>query len=373
MQIPVRLAVLLRPSVAPGVLLAVGFTHLVLTATPFLLDLVAESYSIGLASAALISTTQLGGFAAGSWGAGRWLRPSRRVFLAALVLALVVNVASAFLPPFPILLALRLVSGLSVGLITWFAWVQVFGDNKGMSNVAVIGPVVGIAASPVIAAFAVGGGTAAVFGFLALTAAVPLLFNGGTGKAEHMPERSERTAPVPAALVLLIALGLFTLGGSSVFQYTVVIGTGDLGLSTGMVAALFSLNAVVSIPATVWPWSRGIPSPWMVLTASCALLVTVADSPVAFVAGLAVWGFGFWMAVPAAFAALAARSAHPSDRAGDAQAIMSVGRVFGPLLGGLVLDRLGVVWLGLVGGGLMLVAAATVFAIRAAVAPRPTQ
>ncbi|MEM7338770.1 MAG: hypothetical protein AAF467_08985 [Actinomycetota bacterium] len=373
MQIPVRLAVLLRPRVAPGVLLAVGFTHLVLTATPFLLDLVAEVYDVGLATAALITTTQLGGFAAGSWGAGRWLRPSRRVFLVALLLAVSVNAISAFLPPFAVLLGLRLVSGLSIGLITWFAWVQVFGDNKGMSNVAVIGPVVGIAASPVIAGFALAGGASAVFGFLAALAVVPLAVIGGTGAADAVPPRSQRSSPVPAAVVLLIALGLFTLGGSSIFQYAVVIGTGDVGLSTGTVAALFSLNAVVSIPASVWPWSRGIPSPWMVLTAVCALLVTVGGGPVAFAIGVGLWGFGFWMAVPAAFAALAARSAHPSDRAGDAQAIMSVGRVFGPLLGGLVIDALGVEWLGVLGAGTMLVAAGTVFAVRAAVAPRRRQ
>jgi DHA1 family inner membrane transport protein len=46
------------------------------------------------------------------------------------------------------------------------------------------------------------------------------------------------------------------------------------------------------------------------------------------------WGFVFFMGVPAAFTLLAARSNFPEERAGDAQAVMALGRVFGPLLGG---------------------------------------
>ena len=40
------------------------------------------------------------------------------------------------------------------------------------------------------------------------------------------------------------------------------------------------------------------------------------------------------MGIPAAFALLASRSRFPEERAGDAQAVMALGRVFGPVLGG---------------------------------------
>jgi DHA1 family inner membrane transport protein len=46
------------------------------------------------------------------------------------------------------------------------------------------------------------------------------------------------------------------------------------------------------------------------------------------------WGFVFFMGIPAAFTLLAERSNFPEERAGDAQAVMAAGRVFGPLLGG---------------------------------------
>ena len=373
MPVPVRLAVLLRPSVAPGVLLAVGFSTLVLSATPFLLDLVADEYQLGLTTASLIGVTQLGGFVVGSWGAGRWLAPRRRVFVAALLVAVAVNLLSSLLPPFLLLLGFRMLSGLTLGLITWFAWVQVFGDQKGMADIAVVGPVIGIATGPLIATFAVRGGAASVFALLGTIAVVPLLFNRGTGASDRVQPPGERSTPVPAAMVLLAALALFSLGGSAVFSYTVVVGTGEVGLSTGTVAVMFSLNAIASIPAARWPWQRGRPGPWMALTALCAFSVMSGAGPVVFGLALAAWGFGFWMAIPGAFSALAERSANPADRAGDAQAVMAGGRVVGPLAGGAVIDALGSTWLGVLGGGAMLVSAAIVFAVRTTVAPRQVE
>ena len=370
MQVPIRLTALLRPSVAPGVLLAVAFSTFVLSATPFLLALVEEEYRVGLTAASLIGVAQLGGFTLGSWGAGMRLRPRRRVFVAALVVALLANLASAALPPFPVLVGLRLASGLSLGMITWFAWVQVFGDDRRMADIAVMGPLSGIVASPLIAAFAVQGGAGAVFALLGGLAALPLLLNRGTGASHQVTPRTDRSRPVPAAAVMLVALGLFTLGGSSVFQYAVVVGTGRVGLSATEVALIFSLNALVGIPAAKWPWRRGVPGPWLGLTGVCAVCSMVVADPVVFGLALVVWGFGFWMAIPGVFSALAERSANPGDRAGDAQALMAGGRVAGPFVGGLVIDGFGEAWLGVIGGGTMLVAAGTVFAVRRLTPPR---
>ena len=363
MQVPVRLTVLFRPRIATGVLLAVAFSTFVLSSTPFLLDLVDDDYDVGLAATSAIGVGQLGGFVLGSWGAGRWLRPRRRVFVAALCVAVVANLVSAALPPFWLLVALRFVSGVSLGTITWFGWVQVFGDDRGMADVAVTGPLAGVVSGPAIALAVVVGGAPAVFTLLGLLAIVPLLFNRGTGAAERVAPKGKRSTPVPAAAVILAALGLFTLGGSAVFQYAVVVGTGDIGLSTGSVAALFSANAIASIPATRWPWRRGQPGLWLAVTGACAILMMNGGSKVIFGAVVVLWGFAFWMAVPGVFAALAARSANPADRAGDAQAVMAGGRVVGPLVGGLVLDAVGTPWLGIVGGSMILTSATVVLVV----------
>ncbi len=368
MQVPVRLLVLLRPSVSPGILLAVGYSTFVLVSTPFLIDLVADHYALGLARASLIGVAQLSGFVIGSWGSGRWLRPRRRVFVAALGVAVAVNLASALLPVFPILVALRLVSGFTLGLISWFAWVQVFGEERGTNNVAVMGPLAGILVGPLLAVFARGGADA-VFALLGTLAVIPLVFNAGTGAADRVVKRAERSRPVPVARILLVALGLFTLGGSSVFTYAVVLGTDRPGLAVSSIALLFSVNAVASIPATVWPWRRGWPAPWILGTATCALVMTNATAGWLFGLSLVVWGFLFWMATPGMFNALAERSANPADRAGDAQAIMAVGRVAGPFLGGAVLDAAGPRALGLVGAGILTVAAVAIFVVRTLVNP----
>ena len=369
-QVPVRVQLLLRPSVSTGLLLAVGFSTFALSATPFLLDLVVQHYGVSLTAASLIGVVQLGGFTAGSWGAGRFLRPERRVFVVTLVLAVLANLGSVALPPFAVLLALRAVSGLALGLIAWFGWVQVFGDDQRMGEVAVMGPLAGIAASPVIAAVAGGGGAGAIFALLAALAAVPLTFSRGTGAAERVPARRARTRPVPAALVVLVALGLFTLGGSAVFQYAVVLGRGQVGLDPTTIALVFSLNSVVGIPASRWTGRRGRPGLWLMLTGVCALSLGLTTTPLVFAGAITVWGFAFWMGVPGVFKVLAERSAHPSDRAGDAQAVMAGGRVVGPFLGGALLDAFGAPTLGAVGGSLMALAGLTVFATRTAIPPR---
>ena len=366
MQIPVRVLVLLRPSVSAGILLAMAYSTFALAATPFLFDALLAAYDVSLTEASLIGVGQMGGFVVGSWGGGRILAPRRRIFVAALGAAVAANLASATLPPFALLVLLRTASGLSLGVISWFAWVQVFGDRHGTNDVAVIGPVAGMVASPVIALFAGEGGASAVFALLAALAVVPLVFNRGTGAAHRVPRRDRRSRAVPAARWLLVCLGSFTLGGSAVFQYAVVLGTGRTDLTAPAIALVFSANSLASIPAARWPWSRGVPAPWLATTALCAATIGLSTDSVSFAAALVVWGFAFWMGVPGVFDVLAARSAHPGDRAGDAQSVMAAGRVAGPFLGGALLDGPGPGALAAVGGGLMLAAAGGVYAVRVA-------
>ena len=368
MQSPVRLVYLLRPSVKFGILLAVGLSMLVFTSTPFVLPEVVEHYEVSLTAASLISVTQLGGFVVATIGAGRFLQPQQRVFVTALVIAAGANAASAALPPFALLVTLRAFSGVALGLVTWYGWVQAFGDDRRMSDVAVTGPVVGVVAAPLLVALLGWGGLRLVFAALAIAVLAPLGF-GYQSAVRELPRRQARNPAVPAARVLLVCLCLFTLGGSAVFIYAVVLGTEEMGLSTGTIALCFSLNALVGIPAARLRATRRVPSPAMALTSLCAIALATAVWSWLFMVALVLWGFFFWLAIPGVFEVLASRSRYPEERVGDAQALMAAGRAGGPLLGGLLLDAGGAALLGIVGSAVMLVSAAGVFATRTVAKP----
>ncbi len=369
MQSPVRLVYLLRPTVKVGILLAVGFSVLAFVSTPFLLPEIADHYGISLGLASMIGVFQLGGFVIGSWGAGRFLQPRDRVFVLALVASAIANLASAALPVFAVLVPLRLVNGVALGLLAWYGWVQAFGDDRRMGDVAVAGPVVGVAAAPLVAMLLAAGGMRLVFGVLAGVSLVPLAF-GYRSAVRELPRHRVRHRAVPVARVLLVCLGLFTLGGSAVFIYAVVLGTGDPGLSVTLIAIGFSLNAVVAIPGAGLKSIRSIPGPWMAATAVCAIVVAATDWQWLFLGALVVWGFFFWAAIPGVFEVLAGRSHYPEERVGDAQAFMAAGRAGGPLLGGLLIDSAGATVLGIVGSALMLAAAIGVFAANRRPTPR---
>ncbi|NNF53621.1 MAG: hypothetical protein HKN03_04170, partial [Acidimicrobiales bacterium] len=89
----------------------------------------------------------------------------------------------------------------------------------------------------------------------------------------------------------------------------------------------------------------------------CALAVSQVQSAVVFYLSLALWGMAFWSFVPEAFALLAERSVFPGDRVGDAQAVMSFGRVMGPTLGGVLLTIGGFGLLGWTAAVMLVVAA----------------
>jgi DHA1 family inner membrane transport protein len=78
---------------------------------------------------------------------------------------------------------------------------------------------------------------------------------------------------------------------------------------------------------------------------------------VVFSIAIVGWGFVFFMGVPAAFKLLAERSSFPEERAGDAQAVMALGRVFGPIMGGALLAAGSEIVLGWVAAGVMALGA----------------
>ncbi len=243
LQAPVRLLFALKPKIPAGVLAATAVSTVVFAATPFLVKGVAVDQDVAVSTVAIISTAQLAGFMLTSWGAGRYLRPRRRVMVVSLLLGLLANAASALTPWFSLLVGIRFVSGISLGLITWIAWSEAFGNDEKVGDVAVIGPIVGTISAPVIATLIQVSGTDLLFLVLAGLHVLPLPFVRETRLEAAARTQRERHRPTRAAMAILVCLCLTTLGGSAVFVFAAVIGQDDVGLSALAVSFVFSANA----------------------------------------------------------------------------------------------------------------------------------
>ena len=68
-----------------------------------------------------------------------------------------------------------LAAGVAIAVLAWLGWQEVFGDDDRMGDVAVVGPIIGIAGAPLASALAEAAGTAAVYGTLAVVGLIPLL------------------------------------------------------------------------------------------------------------------------------------------------------------------------------------------------------
>jgi DHA1 family inner membrane transport protein len=93
------------------------------------------------------------------------------------------------------------------------------------------------------------------------------------------------------------------------------------------------------------------------------LAIGLVTSGWVFFVAMAIWGYSFWMGVPAVFRLLVARSLTAAEQVGDAQAAMAVGRVFGPVVGGLALGAGRFTRLSLIGAGIMATAALSVLTV----------
>lgn len=350
-QTPLRALGTLRPNVPPVILAATSVSTVVFTATPFLITELADEHGVSTGRVGLISSLQLAGFVIASWGAGRVLRPRRRLMVIAVLIGLIANVSSG-LVDYSAMLPLRFVNGIALGTIAWLAWAEVFGDDERIGDVAVIGPIVGTVMSPIVGTFGDRFGPDRLFIALGLIHVIPLLFVRTSRLSSPDRVRSTRHRPTGSAVVAMVALGLLTLGGSAVFVFANSIGRDDVGLGALTVALLFSANSIAGVPSSRFRGERRNAALWVSSTATAAFLIAVIHHPIAFAVGLTVWGFAFWMAVPAAFSVLARNSAYPAERAGDAQAYMALGRVVGPIMGGVLYDI--DPWaLGIVGSGIM--------------------
>lgn len=356
LQPPLKLVQTLRPNIPAGILLATAVSTIVFTATPFLIPVIAADRGVSVGSVGIISTAQLGGFVLASWLAPKWFAPRRRTMAAAIAIGFASNLLSATSPWFSMLVGMRLVSGISLGLISWISWTEVFGDNERVGDVAVIGPIVGTVASPVLAVFLDVSGPDWLYVALAAIHIAPALAVRSMRLEAGRRTRSERHRPTRAAAAILVCLGLLTFGGSATFVFAGAIGTDLVGLSPLAMSLVFAANALAGVPSARFRGVRRLPGVWMGLTGVCSLLVGAVHSMPVYLIAMPLWGFAFWMGIPGAFSLLAERSAFPEERAGDAQSIMAFGRVFGPMVGG-VLYEADPVALGVVAGGVMLAAA----------------
>jgi len=365
---PYRLLTSLRPNVRLGILVAAAASSVVFVATPFLVTAVVDDFGIGLGLASSISTAQLFGFVGATWLSGRYLTPSRRIVVASVLFLFATNALSAVAPTFGVLVGLRGLAGVALGLITWIAWSEAAGSTGRMRDVAVVGPLTGAVAAPVLSWAAESGGVEMVYLLLAVIAAVPLLFRTEPS-TETSAKRGRRRPAVPAAKIILAALFALTAGGSAVFVYAAAIALEQTNLSAATISLAFSANAIASIPAARLKGVRRLGGLGYLGTAACALLVGLTSSGLLFFLGLTLWGAAFWYATPATHALLEARSRYPQERVGDAQALMAAGRVLGPLMGGIAVGAGSIQALSLLGAGFMAAAGLAVIVVELFVKP----
>ncbi|MGA1052659.1 MAG: MFS transporter [Ilumatobacteraceae bacterium] len=374
-QAPIKVVQTLRLDVPAGVFTATAVSTVVFSATPFLIPAVAADRGVTIGLVGMISTTQLGGFVLATTLGPRRFRPRRAIMTAAIVLGIVANLLSAVSPWFALLVAARFLSGLSLGLIAWIAWAEVFGDDQRVGDVAVIGPIIGTIASPLIALVLDRQGPDRLFVVMAALYVVPALFTRGMHLTAARRPAQRRHRPTRGAVAVLVGLSLLTLGGSASFLFVGAIGSDLVGLSPLAVSLAFSANAIAGLPSARYRGERSMPGAWMAMTGIAAFAVCTVHDAIVFWAAMLTWGFAFWMAVPGAFALLASRSRFPDERAGDAQAVMATGRVIGPLVGG-GLYEIGPAVLGWVAGATMVLAGVVLlmserFAPTVAAEPRP--
>jgi len=354
---PVRALLGPRSEASPGVLAAAGTVALAFAATPFLIPEIASELNVQLGTAGLLSAFQVGGFAATTFLAGRLLRPQASIHTIGLVGTGIAHLLCVVAPEFWMVLVLQLLAGIGMGFLTWLSWSEATRHRKGLADVAAVAPLVAALSSPVLSWLAGIGSYRATFGLVgAATVAIALI----PAYYGDLPAIGRNVSDSKTNRILLGALFLLMLSGSAVFVFAAAAGRETAGIPPVLVSVAFSLNALVGVVATRFSARAGTAWLWLAATAVGALGVGLFGSPTIYFVAMIGWGFVFWMGVPAVFRMLAERSLSPAERVGDAQSLMALGRVIGPIVGGVVLgvgafDRLSVVGaIGLAIGSLLV-------------------
>jgi DHA1 family inner membrane transport protein len=357
MALPLRVIQSIRPQASPGVIAGAALVAAVFATTPFLVPDVSSRLEVPLGATGILSTAQVASFAVASFVAGRFFRPRRRFHYGGIALLAVSCITSALVPTFGLLVATRAVAGIGLGTLTWIAWADATRVPRGIGDVAAIAPITAAVTSPMIAWLIARGGYQWAFVALAVLALATLGFKVDFA---DLPRIGRTVSRSRSNRLLLIALLLLTVGGSGVFVFAAATGIAFVGLSPVNVAWALSINALAGVLGTrlnARPRTAGL---WLLGAAVSALALGNVAHPLAYFAAMALWGFCFWVVIPAAFNLLAEKSLAVTERIGDAQALMAVGRVFGPVIGGaaIVGERYG--RLSAVGAAFMFIAAAII-------------
>lgn len=212
-----------------------------------------------------------------------------------------------------------------------------------MAAIASTGPLTVLIGAPLVA-FVAGYGDRAVYALLAIVTVPAVLLTAqvvGERRTRGLVSRSRSNR------VLLLALAGTTLFGSALFINEALVARDVHGLSSVAASLAFSMNAAGGLLGARLSSRHRRPG-WMIASIAPAAVMTVMGPPLFFFIGMAWWGFAFWMAIPGVLQMLSDRSISPSERAGDAQGVMAVGRSIGPVLGGAFVDMGSLVTLAIV-------------------------
>lgn len=329
MQTPTRIAYGGRSGAPVALIAATAAVTMMFASTPFLIPAIADRYGVSEGAVGAISIAQVGAFAVANFVLPRLFRPSGKILRYAAIVLLALNILSVVPSWYPLLVAIRLFAGFAAGAMTWLTWTNAMKRKRSMSAVAATGPLVALIAAPLMAV-AASSGDQIVYAILAIvTIPSAILFAPVTGrkraKGVISGSRSNR--------VLLLALGALTFFGSALFINQAIVARDIHGLTPLATSIAFSLNAAGGLLGARLSTKHKFPG-WFMASIGPAAFITVIGPTPLFYIGMAWWGFAFWMAVPGVLQMLIDRSLDASERAGDAQGLMAVGRAFGPALGG---------------------------------------
>lgn len=338
---------------------AVGVTAM-FAATPFLIPEIADRFGVTVGLAGAISVAQVGLFAIANVALPRLVNPTGRVLARSAAVLVGATLASAVAPTFWFLIATRGVAGFAAGAITWVIWSDAMRVPRSLSRLAAAGPATALIGSPIVA-YVAGAGDRAVFVVLAVAALPSFLFR----LPVEFASRPKRTVSRSRSnRVLLGALAMLTFAGASLFVFAAVAVGEVAGVSRFHASLGYSLNAGGGLLGARFARYHRRPGLWLASAGPAAALVVVGGSAGSYLAGMAWWGFAFWMGVPGVMQMLSAYSREPAERAGDAQALMALGRAMGPVMGGALADAGAYTGLALVSGTGIALAGATVVAVQ---------
>ena len=333
MHVPSRILYGGRKGTPAALIAATVAATMLFASTPFLIVPLSQRYGISEGSAGSVSVVQVGAFAVVNFVLPRLLRPSGKLLRLSAFTLVVSNVLSIFAGNFGVLLLVRLVAGAAAGTMTWLAWSNAMVHRKSMSAIASTGPMSLLIAAPLISIVAESGAGAvyAALAVVAIPAAVLIAPVGGRKRSKGVISGSRSNR------ILLGSLFALTFFGSALYINQTIVAREIHGLSSLASSLAFSANAAGAIIGARLS-TRHIYPGWMLASIAPAALMTVLGPPWMFYVGMAWWGFAFWMGIPGVLQMLVDRSLEPSERAGDGQGMMALGRTGGPALGGIFVD-----------------------------------